>query len=72
MRDHGALHLYLDGKRVARSDPGNRADFSIDTDAPLRIGLGQHDYLNGSLADVRIYGRALDGREVAELAAMAQ
>ena len=70
VRDHGALHLYVDGERVARSDRDHSADFSLDTDAPLRIGFGQHDYLNGSLADVRLYGRALGGREVATLAAM--
>lgn len=72
VRDHGALHLYLDGERVARSERGNRADFSIDTNAPLRLGFGQHDYLNGSLADVRLYGRALGGREIAELMALAK
>ncbi len=70
VRDHGALHLYVDGERVARSDADRRADFSIDTDTPLRIGFGQHDYLNGSVADVRLYGRALNGREIAELVAM--
>jgi len=72
VRDHGALHLFVDGERVARSEIGNRADWSIDNDAPLRIGFGQHDYLNGSLADVRLYGRALSGREVAELAGLAE
>lgn len=72
VRDHGALHLYVDGERVARSDRDHRADFSIDTDAPLRIGFGQQDYLNGSLSDLRLYGRALSGREVEALAGAAR
>lgn len=70
VRDHGVLHLYVDGRRVARSKPGNRAIWSPDTDAPLRIGFGQHDYLNGALADLRLYGRALSGREIADLVAL--
>jgi len=70
VRDHGALHLYLDRERVARSAAGDPADYSIDTDRPLRLGFGPHDYLNGSLSDLRLYGRALGARDIATLAAM--
>lgn len=72
VRDHGALHLYLDGRRVARSEAHNRADYSIDTDRPLSIGFGQHDYLNGALSDLRLYRRALRPAEIATLVAMAR
>ena len=50
-----------------RSPPG-RPPLDLTNDQPLRIGLGGHDYFRGSLADLRLYGRALTAREVADLA----
>ena len=42
---------------------------NVYNDASLRIGLGQHDYFNGMLRDVRIYKKSLSAAEVAALAA---
>jgi hypothetical protein len=38
----------------------------LTNDQPLRIGLGGHDYFNGSLSDLRLYGRALSAEEIAQ------
>ena len=65
-RKGGALNLYLDGKRVNETSDAN---LDISNEAPLKIGLGQHDYFNGRMKDLRLYGRALDGSEIATLAA---
>jgi len=59
IREDGRLGLFVDGRCVGLSEPGDPADYSLDVDAPLRIGTGQHDYLNGSLRDLRLYNRAL-------------
>ena len=68
VREGGRLGLFVDGECVGMSEADDLADYSIDTDGPLRIGAGQHDYLNGSLRDVRIYSRALDATELVDLA----
>jgi hypothetical protein len=39
-------------------------------DAPLRIGFGPHDYLCGTLKDVRLYSKALTEGDVRKLATM--
>ena len=68
VRQGGRLTLYLDGRPVAAGgDPGAPA-LDVTTDAPLRLGAGPHDSLNGRLAGVRLYRRALAAREVAALA----
>jgi hypothetical protein len=65
---HGdRLRLYVDGKQVGQSHQFNPADFDLTSEAPLRIGFGQNDYLNGRLADVRIFSRALGEDEVGRL-----
>ncbi len=69
VREGGRLGLFVDGECVGLSEADDLADYSIDTDTPLRIGAGQHDFLNGSLRDVRLYSRALGAVELAALAA---
>jgi len=64
-RAGGVMSLYLNGEKI-----GERAGAGLDLDnaAPLRIGLGQHDYFNGRMKDVRIYGGALSGEKIRALA----
>ncbi|MEA3400074.1 MAG: LamG domain-containing protein [Armatimonadota bacterium] len=68
VREGEALKLFVNGALVGRSAARHPADYDIDSGTPLRIGFGQHDYLNGSLTDVRVYRRALTAGEVAALA----
>jgi dienelactone hydrolase len=61
------LTLHVDGERVAQTPPFDAASYRLDTDQPLRLGTGANGPLNGTLADVRIFRRAIDGAEVAAL-----
>ena len=69
IRAAGRLTLFLDGQQVAQSGAFDAAQYNLSGDQPLRIGFGRNDYLRGRLADVRLYGRALDGAEIKQLAA---
>jgi hypothetical protein len=66
-RTGSRLQLHVDGRQVAQSTPFNPADFDLSTPVPLRIGLGEHDHLNGRLRDVRLYHHALDTRTIRRL-----
>lgn len=66
VRDGRALRLYLDGAPVATAPAPARLD--VSSGRPLQIGLGSHDYFNGRLRDVRLYGRALTPSELRALA----
>jgi len=66
-RAAGRLTLYVDGQPVAESD-GNSADYDLDVTTSLRIGAGIHGTLNGELADLRIYDRALSANQIRRLA----
>lgn len=68
IRSGDRLRLYVDGKEVATSSPLTPDDYDLDTDRPLRIGLGQQDFFHGRLSDVRLYRRALTPAEIAHLA----
>ncbi|MCA9051708.1 MAG: hypothetical protein KDA89_23380, partial [Planctomycetaceae bacterium] len=46
VRSNDTLHLYLDGKPVARSTRFDPATYNLNTQGPLKIGFGQHDYFN--------------------------
>lgn len=61
------LVLYVDGAKAAISSPLAPDRFNVNNASSLKIGLGQHDYFNGRLRDVRIYDSALTGREVKAL-----
>ncbi len=61
------LKLYVDGRCVAGSSRFDPADYDLSNNVPLKIGFGQHDYLNGRLRDLRIYGRALNETDIREL-----
>ena len=58
------LRLYIDGKHVADSTQFEPVNFNLNAQGPLKIGFGQHDYFNGKMKDLRIYGRALSPSEV--------
>lgn len=68
VRRRDRLHLYIDGEEVASSEPLGEEPYDLTNQQPLRIGFGPHDYFNGDLQDVRLYGRALPPEHVAELA----
>jgi len=63
----GVLKLYIDGRRVAVSSSFDPTHYDLCNTAPLRIGLGQHDYFKGRLRDLRIYDRGIGEDEVQAL-----
>ena len=65
VRSADGITLYVDGERVA-SKPAEALDLRCES--PLRLGFGAHDYLQGALADVRIYDRPLGTKELSEAA----
>ena len=68
VRERSRLKLYVDGAAVAASATFDAADYDLSNEQPLRIGMGAHDHFCGRMADLRLYGRALTEREVAQLA----
>lgn len=67
-RNDGVITLYVDGTMVAQSEKFSASDFDLTNDKPMAIGFGMHDYFNGAIKDVRIYGKALGPDEVKSLA----
>ena len=55
----GQLKLFIDGEPVGDSREFDPASFNLNNNSPLKIGFGQHDYFNGKMKDLRIYGRAI-------------
>ena len=68
VRGKEQLALYVDGNLVAESRPLGADSLDLTNGQPLRIGVGEHDFLNGRLRDLRLYGRALAQAEIAVLA----
>ena len=66
------LRLYIDGTQVAQSTEFNPAEYDLNTNSPLKIGFGQHDYFNGKMKDLRIYDRALPSGEIRTLLSRAR
>lgn len=62
------LRLYVDVDLVAQSHLREQPEFDLDCESDLRIGSGSNGALNGRLADVRFYLRALGDEEIAALA----
>lgn len=63
------LTLFVDGERVAQTPPFDMSSYLLDANRPLSLGTGINGPLNGKLAEVRIYRRALS---VAEIEAFAK
>lgn len=68
IKQGNTLTLHLDGREVAKSSSFDPEHFNLDTDSPLRIGRGMIDDFRGTMADVRIYDRALTAEEITTLA----
>ena len=67
VRTDDKLQLYVDGKLVAESATFDSRKWNLQSDKPLRIGFGQHDYFNGRMKDVRVYERALSVEQIGKL-----
>lgn len=61
------VKLYVDG-RLAAATVNPLKDATIKNDAPLRLGSGANERFRGRISELRVYGRALTPREIAELA----
>jgi hypothetical protein len=68
VKETDRLTLYVDSKCVAESTRFDPYSYDLTTESPLKIGFGQHDYFNGRMKDLRLYNRALNTAEIAELA----
>lgn len=69
IRAANGIGLYVDGDLVAsRSDGAAGSGLDLGARSVLRLGGGPQANLDGELAGVRLYGRALGASEVAELA----
>jgi len=69
VRGTDRLELYLDGKKVAQSQPFDAANYVIRATQPLKIGFGAQDHFHGRIADLRIYRGALSAQEIQSLSA---
>ena len=59
---------FVDGELVSESDAAFEGKtLKLDSDGPLKIGFGQHDYFNGRMKDVRIYDRVLGAKQIREI-----
>lgn len=66
-REGNVLRLFVDGAKVAESAAENSSSLNISNDSAWQIGAGSGDMFNGSLADVRLYKRALSVDEIREI-----
>jgi hypothetical protein len=66
VRQSDHLKLFVDGKQVAESSKYDPSAYDLTNDEPLKIGFGGHDYFNGSLSDLQLFGRALSADEIAQ------
>jgi hypothetical protein len=67
VRDGETLRLYVDGKLVAQSSSFDAAKFDLNTEQPLKIGFGAHQYFKGAMDNLRLYRGALTADEIQEL-----
>jgi hypothetical protein len=65
------LDLYVDGILVASTSGEGLSAFGSEGLGPLRLGGGPQANLDGELAEVRLYDRALGSLEIMGLAATA-
>ncbi len=62
------LKLFLNGRLVATSAAFDPKLYDLSTNAPLRIGFGPTDHLNGQLRDVRLFNQAIAPEKISDLA----
>ena len=60
--------LYIDGEFDTGFVLRSGAPIDVNSSAPMLLGSGAQDFFKGRMADVRVYGRALDAAEVRHLA----
>jgi hypothetical protein len=65
VKEGGRLKLYVQGELAATSTEFDPAAFDLSNRQPLTMGFGPHDYFNGQLRDMRLYGQALPAAELA-------
>ncbi|MBX7212208.1 MAG: LamG domain-containing protein [Verrucomicrobiaceae bacterium] len=58
------LTLHVDGKQVAESTGFDASSWTLDSDAPLRLGAGMNGPFNGELRDLQIHRRVLPDAEI--------
>lgn len=68
IRNGNMLTLYIDGKMVSASTPFDPTTYDLTNAEPLQIGFGQHDYFHGCIADLRLYGGALNNDAITAIA----
>jgi hypothetical protein len=69
VRAGAEVELFVDGHSVAkRSAPGAGPAIDLGSGATLRLGGGPHAGMDGELAAVRLYDRALEATEIVSLA----
>jgi hypothetical protein len=61
------LRLFLNGRPAASAEIPEGRDFDLSNDRPLTIGFGTQGHFSGALADLRLFARALDVKELAQL-----
>jgi hypothetical protein len=67
VREGDKAILYIDGQLRGQSK-AIAPHLDLTNRLPLTIGLGAHDYFKGKMADIRLFGRALQPREIGTLA----
>lgn len=65
VKDGGQINLFVDGALAAQSDEFDHRPYDVTNDKPMSIGFGMHDYFNGAMKNLRIFGRALSLEEIA-------
>jgi hypothetical protein len=68
MRNGRRLEIWVNGTHAAVSPEFDPREYDLSTAEPLKIGSGEIDGFSGKIREVRVYRRALDAREMAELA----
>jgi hypothetical protein len=67
VKERGRLKLYVNGELSVTSSSFDNSDYDLSTRGSLLIGLGAQNYFSGTLADIRIYGGALNVDHAAAL-----
>ncbi len=67
VRQGRSLRLYIDGVLSSESEAPLGHDFDVANVRPISIGFGSTGHFDGAIADVRLYGGALDSADIARL-----
>jgi hypothetical protein len=67
VRQGRRLRLFVNGRPAASAEIPEGRDFDLSNDRPLTMGFGTQGHFSGALADLRLFARALDAKEPAQL-----